>query len=560
MEDERPTPFLGLVRRKLGQYFSLGEPAPEKSTEIRIQEPGLGFSGFFQSWKDLYADLMGEGQSRAEKYDQYLYLDKNLAEAAATLNVYSDNVVSGTVGGEENYYVEIDEDESNVDELEEIVSHAEKQTNIKDQVWDISRNLTRDGDEFEEVVLGDLGQGYGLELLKLKKLPVKEIEANIDERGALRDAKIPYRQRPAGSSKFVPLDWWRIIHFKVGNDVYGIDKSIFANASLRIGRQLIWVDEALVLARMSRAWLRFAWMIDTGKLSPDDAFAYVQKFMNRLKEKRVISDKTTGKTSVIDAPLLPDEDVGIPVGENSKADVKPLTGDTNLSNIGDVQYLQNKFLMACTMPKAYVSLEEGVNAKATIGQLDVQFARQVRRRQQSLKPGLRKFYELVFILAGKDPDSFKWDIVFPELATTDEMMKWEMLNLKAGIAKQLAVDIGVVNNDYVMRELLDFDDEMVQKYGQTLTAPKTPTPPPGTPGATGLPGMEVPPGGGQAQTVQLPPETASMALKDPQVRAILCDLKDIVASKLMRDKAIENKKKVGVACPVCKDRKNGTRV
>lgn len=548
---EKPTKFLDTVRKKLAQYFLSTEVPAEKSTETRLQEPGLGFAGFFQSWKQLYSDLIGEGNTRAEKYDQYAYLDKNLAEACACLNVYSDNVVSGTVGGEENYYVTVDEKESNIEELEGIAADAEKVTNIKDRIWDISRSLIRDGDDFEEVVLGQLdGQ---LQILKLKTLPVKEVEANVDERGAWKDPKVPYRQKPAGSTAYIPLDWWRVIHFKVGNDIYGIDKSIFANASLRIGRQLIWVDEALVLARMSRAWLRFAFMIDTGKLSADDALVYVKKFMDRLKEKRVVADKTTGRTSLIDAPMLPDEDIGIPVGEGSKADVKPLSGDTNLSNIGDVQYLQNKFLMACTMPKAYVSLEEGVNARATIGQLDVQFARQVRRRQQSLKPGLRQFYRVVFILAGKDPDSFDWDIEFPELATSDEMAKWEMLQVKAQIAKTLAVDVGVVNNEYVMRELLDFDDEEVQKYGQHLTA-TAPAPSTGiVPGKPGTPGQTPP------ENIQLPPQTASMIRRDPEVRAILDDLKDIVATKIAREQRMANRVKIGVSEPVARKRKEGTR-
>jgi hypothetical protein len=504
----------------------------EKTTELRMESPIVGFNQFYQTWRDLYSDLMGEGKNRKEKYAQYLYLDKNLAEAAACLNVYSDNIVSGTVGGDENYYVSIDEDESEIEELEELVNGVEKETQVKDLIWDISRNLIRDGDEFEEVVLGDKGEG--LEIVRLKRLPPDEVEARVDERGRFLDPKVPYQQRIPGLAKPIDLDWWRVIHFKVGNDVYGVDKSIFSNASLRIGRQLIWVDEALVLARMSRAWLRFAYLIDTGKLGPDEALTYVQKFMDRLKDRKVVASSTTatGRTSVIDAPLLPDEDIGIPVGEGSKADVRPLVGDTNLSNIGDVYYLQNKFLMACTMPKAYVSLEEGVNARATIGQLDVQFARQVRRRQQSLKPGLRQFYSLAFTLAGKDPDSFDWDIEFPELATTDETLKWNVMSIKAAIAKVLAVDIGVVNNDYILRELLGFDEDMVKKYAAKMTPAQAAPQPPG-PGAP------------------LPSPPTELLRANPELRLMLEDLKDIVSYKLDREERLRHRKLVGLDSPIC---------
>ena len=555
--------FVQVVTGRLANFFKSLQPGSDRTTEappnMRV---GLGFNSYFQTWHDLYSDLIGEVASRAEKYAQYVYLDKNLAEASASLNVYADNVVSGTIGGEESYNVVIDEETANWKKLEEIVDEAEKNSNIKEHVWDICRNLTKSGDEFVEVVVTDVGGK--LVITKLKSLPPKTVEANVDDRGVVKDPAFPYYQKPeiAGGGAMVPLDWWRIIHFKIGNAVYGVDYSLFANASLRIGRQLIWVDECMVLARMSRAWQRFAYMIDTGKLGPDDALDFVTKFMNKLKQKRIVSERQTGQTSIIDAPLLPDEDVGIPVGENSKADVKPLVGDMNVGRIEDVKYLQNKFLMACTMPKAYVSLEEGVNAKATIGQLDVQFARQVRRRQQALVPGLKKFYELVFVLAGVDPKSFKWSIEFPELATTDESIKWDMLLVKAQAAQILAGNLGAVNNLYILKELLGMDQDEIDQYAadysqepESMPAEEPDVAPaPGTGGepvATNGPmGKTPPPKGappaGKGRQVQLPPQTAAMIRRDPQVRRILDDLKDLINYKISREKALYGMKPIGL--------------
>lgn len=521
--------FVDTVRKGLARFF-FGPLDPRASTELRPPDR-FGMSSLLRDWRSQYTDLMGIAGSRSDKYDQYNYLDKNLAEASASLNVYADNVVSGTVGGDDSYYVMIDEDEPNIDEIEQIVEDAEDRTLIKDMIWSIARDLNRDGDVFGEIVIGK-EPGEEMQLVKLKMLPTKEIIAVVDERGVWKDPKFPYAQIVAGTMEPIPFDWWRIVHFKVGNDIYGVDNSLFANAALRIGRQLIWVDEALVLARLSRAWQRFAYMIDTGKLGPDDALAFVERFMSRLRTQRTIADKTTGRTTLMDAPLLPDEDIGIPVGENSKADVKPLSGDSNVGNIRDVEYLQTKFLMATTTPKAYVALEEGVNAKATLGQIDVQFARQVRRRQQSLIPGLRQFYKLAFILAGRDPDSFKWEIVFPELATTDEMIKWEILAVKSGIAKVLAVDAGVVNNLYIMKELLGFDDEEIQKYAAVTNDGQGD-------GGDGQGDMGI-------GAVQIPPQLAAMVRKDPEIRAMLHDLKDIVAARAARDEITAGKKAVGI--------------
>jgi len=543
-EQEKNSSFVDSVRKRLQKFL---QTEPEKSTEYKKADGLSGFAGMMRTWRAIYDDMLSGSGTRAEKYRQREFLDKNLAEASATLNVYADNVVSGTVGGDENYYVAIDEDSADVERMEEIIQEVEDRTRIKDQVWDITRKLNRDGDVFAEQVLA--GVEGDLEQLKLKILPVNEIYANVDEYGNMVDPTKPYYQQAQGTTERIPLDWWRIIHFKVGSDIYGVDNSVFSPAALRIGRQLIWCDDALVIARISRAWQRWAFMVDTPNMSPDDAFAYVQKFMDRVKSRRIGNDSASSQmqSSLLDIPLMPDEDVGIPVMGNSKADVKTLSGDPNVGRIEDILYLQRKFLVACTMPKAYVSLEEGVNARATMGFIDVQFARQVRRRQQNLMPGLKKFYEMAFILKGVDPGSFEWTIEFPELATSDEMLKWEMLSVKAGIARVLAVDVGVVNTEYVLRELLDFDDDEVKKYAAAMPSDGTGGPAPTPKGAAAGAAGDAAAAAGMAPDNQmaLPPSTAEIIRRDPVIRTMLNDLKDIVSWRLRKEDADQKYIKVG---------------
>ena len=508
--------FIDLIRNKLAKFF-VGQSDAAKSTE---QRPGGEWGSPFRAgWGELYADLQTPG-SRLDRYEKYRFLDQNLAEASAVLNVYADNVVSGTIGGEETYYIYIDDETPQLERLEEIITTAERRMGIKDRIWELSRNLLRDGDEFLEPIVVEEDGEYVID--RLKELPAKEMFADITEHGNFRDSKFPYYQRAEATGKPVPFDWWRCVHFKIGSKPYGYEGSIFGNAALRIGRQLLWIDDALVMARLSRAWKRYAYLIDTGNLPPDEAFAFVEKFMQRLKTKQVMSDRTTGRTGLVDAPLLPDEDIGLPTGDGAKSNVVELGGDANIANIADIIYFQNKFLMATTTPKAYVSLEEGTRNRSTMGYIDVQFARQVRRRQQATKPGLMQIYKLIFTLAGVDPASFKWAIEFPELATGDELIKFELLKMKADVAKVLAVDVGAVNTDYILRELLDFDEEMVRKYGANLQA------------------------GTGADNIPLPVETAMLVRRDPQVRAILSDLKDMISWKVGREQVMRDKVAVGV--------------
>ena len=507
----------GFVDRVRNLFKGKAEPAVKQTTEYR-PAPDT-FHGWMRAFRKWYYDSLTKTQTRLDLYDKYHFLDQNLSEASAALNIYADNIVSGAIGGEENYMVRIDSNAVGADKIEEVVSDTEQRTRVKDAIWEISRDLTKNGDNWQEVVVASNGKKE-FYIDKLKKLPEKTMWADVDERGVFKDLEKPYIQRINPHDEGIPFDSWRTIHFKIGQGVYGVGNSLFANASQRIGRQLLWIDDAMVLARISRAWMRYAYKVDVSGLSTDEIWEYLDNFMERIKRKEVV-DKDSGQLSLLDTPWMPDEDIAIPIAEGSKQDIQVLAGDMNIGNIDDLHYLQNKFLMAVSIPKAYVGKEEGTRSKATLEQIDVQFARQVRRRQRALIPGLREFYSLAFILAGIYPDSFKWEIVFPEMATSDEMMKWEMYKIKAETAKIMVVDVGAVNTRWVLEELMGFNEDEIKKWGAIVATP----------------GEEPRPGGtGQ---VQLPPGTAEQVRKNPYIRALLEDFMDIVAWNNERDRAAE---------------------
>ena len=511
------TRFIDRLRRALAvvrgkEITHSTEDAYQDTTSPTLQ------GAFRRLYKD-YINLLQQSYNRRDKYSHYEYLDKNLAEASAALNIYADNIVSGAIGGEENYSVVIDENTPDKEKIEEVVTFNEKMSKIKDAIWEIARNMTCYGDDWRELVVAESKDGRHY-ITKLKALPPREIYADVDNRGVWRDPLFPYIQKADPSEKEgIRFDWWRVIHFKIGQGIYGVDRALFAGAPLRIGRQLLWVDECLVIARMSRAWLRYAFFIDTTGLSPEEKWTYVDQFMSRVNRFDV-ADESTGRIHNYEHPRLPDEDIGIPTSAESKQDVRVLSGDPNVGKIEDIKYLQNKFLMAVSVPKAYMSIEEGTRAKATLQQIDVQFARQVRRRQAALVPGLRQFYEIAFTLAGIDHTKFKWDVVFPEMATMDEMLAWETQKLKVEIAKILAVDIGAVNNDYIYYKVLGFTEDEVKRYGFPKEKEET--------------------------LMTLPPDTVEAVRRDPQVRKILDDLRDLIAWRKEREDALAGMKPIGV--------------
>jgi len=499
-----------------------GEEVKKQSTEYK--DSGAENSSWYRILKDWYNSLLGKGHTRIEKYKKFEFLDDNLAEASASLNIYADNIVSGAIGGEENYTVLVDKGAPNIALIEQVIKDAERRTGIKDFVWDIARNMTEYGDDFEELVIaqGTDGKYY---VDALKPLKPHTMYADVDDRGNWNDSDFPYFQKTNEYDKEpIKFDWWRVIHFKLGRETYGVRKSLFANASQRIGTQLLWIDDSMVLARMSRAWMRYAWMIDTKGLSTDEAWEYTERFRERVARKEVV-DRESGRLGINDSPPLPDEDLFIPTAEGKNNDIKVLSGDLNIGNIADVSYFQSKFFMATSIPKAYAGIEEGVRSKATLSMIDVQFARQVRRRQNAITPGLKRFYELVFVLAGIDPTSFEWGVQFPELNTIDEVQMFEMMKVKAEIAKLMVMDIGALNNYWIYKEIFQMTDEDIGKYGVYFEDDDTDE---------------------FGETRKMTPELLKAMRGSSAVRDAIHSIRDIVKYKQDRDKNADNKKTVGI--------------
>jgi len=102
----------------------------------------------------------------------------------------------------------------------------------------------------------------------------------------------------------------------------------------------------------------------------------------------------------------------------------------------------------------------------------------------------------------------------------DEMLAWETQKLKVEIAKILAVDIGAVNNDYIYYKVLGFTEDEVKRYGFPKEKEET--------------------------LMTLPPDTVEAVRRDPQVRKILDDLRDLIAWRKEREDALAGMKPIGV--------------
>jgi hypothetical protein len=161
---------------------------------------------------------------------------------------------------------------------------------------------------------------------------------------------------------------WQMTHMRVQRNLTDIYGTSILKPARRLFLQLQMVEDGMVIQRLTRAQMRYAYMVETGKMSIPAAMKEIQTLMTQSKKRRFIDH--TGRVKVENKPLHDETDLIIPLREG-KGDVKVLQGNQNLGRIDDVKYFLSKLFAALTIPKAYLGYDEGM-AGRVITQLDIQ--------------------------------------------------------------------------------------------------------------------------------------------------------------------------------------------
>lgn len=146
---------------------------------------------------------------------------------------------------------------------------------------------------------------------------------------------------------------------------------------------------------------------------------------------------------------------------------------------------------------SYLGHEEGVNAKATLSQLDVRFARTIKRLQRSIINGYTQMAQIELALRDMDPDPANFQINMAVVSMLEETQKLEAMQLSITIADQLKMFLQSLGFDlsqavpFILRYYLNLHDNEIEAMGLDYV-PKVPLPLEMQPGmGPGGPGAKV---------------------------------------------------------------------
>ena len=425
-----------VVKRRVKNF---NQPAASSALEI-----------FKRAHSDVYSNTLSAYGSydRMSRYSDFSEMETT-PEIASALDIYAEETVSPDEHGKVlHIYSENRKIQEHLDNLFYDVLNVE----FNLVMW--VRNLCKYGDFF---LFNDISPEFGV--INAYPISINEMER---EEGfdPVDPMAVRFRWVTQGNQL---LENWQISHFRLlGNDAFLPYGSSVLEAARRIWRQLILIEDAMLVYRVIRAPERRVFYIDVGNVPPEDVSNYLEQAQTSLKRNQVI-DKNNGKVDLRYNPLSVDEDYFLPVrGGESGTRIDTLAGGQNTAAIEDVEYIQKKLFAALKIPRAYLGYDEDVGAKATLAQEDIRFSRTIQRIQKTVISELNKLAMIHLYCHGYEGEELAdFELHLSNPSTIAQQQKLELIRARFEIAG--AAPEGSVSRAWIQKNVLGLTDDEIQK-------------------------------------------------------------------------------------------------
>jgi len=443
-------PATGLFRR-LTTLFRSG---PVVKRKVRSLDSSMKTSSAFELFRKNQSHVYSSAMSAYGTYDRMArYSDfsemEYTPEISSALDIYSEETVAADEHGK---VLHIYSENHTVEKLLNDLFYDTLNVEFNLTAW--ARNLCKYGDFF---LFNDVSPEHGV--INAFPIPVNEIER---EEGFDPDDPMAVRFRWVTQGNQI-LENWQVAHMRVlGNDAFLPYGSSVLEAARRIWRQLILVEDAMLVYRIVRSPERRVFYVDVGNVPPEDIPNYMEQVQATLKKAQVV-DKSTGRVDLRYNPLSVDEDYYLPVrGSDSGTKIDTLAGGQNATAIEDVEYIQKKLFAALKIPKAYLGYDEGLGAKATLSQEDVRFSRTIARIQRTVVAELNKIAVIHLYCNGfEGEDLLDFKLTLSNPSTIAQQQKLELYRTRFDVATTANNIEGLVSRDWVRKKIFNMTDDQI---------------------------------------------------------------------------------------------------
>ena len=391
---------------------------------------------------------------RIEIFRDYEAMDSDSIIASA-LDIYADECTT------KNEYGEILEINSGNEKVRAVLHNLFYDIlNVDFNLWPWVRNLCKYGDFFLVMNIADKFGIVNVEPVSAyEMLRVENFDPNNPNRVMFRRDYNGYGGAGYTSQNNETFENYEVAHFRLLGDTnflpYG--RSIL-EPSRKVYKQLIMMEDAMLIHRIMRAADKRVFKIDIGNIPPNEVDAYIESIANKMKKTPYV-DPTTGDYNLKFNMMNMIEDFYLPVrGSESGTSIDTL-GGLQYDAIADIDYLKNRLLASLKIPKAYLGFEEDISGKSTLASQDFRFARTIERIQRIIESELTKMAIVHLYAQGfTDENLTDFSLSLSPASTVFEREKIELWTSKVTLAGDM-MDKKLFSKKWIYENIFHMSEE-----------------------------------------------------------------------------------------------------
>ena len=251
----------------------------------------------------------------------------------------------------------------------------------------------------------------------------------------------------------------------------------YLHKAIKPVNQLRMIEDSLVIYRISRAPERRIFYIDVGNLPKVKAESYLKDVMNRYRNKMVY-DARTGEIRDDRNHMSMLEDFWLPRREGGRGtEITTLPGGSNLGEIDDIKYFQNKLYRSLNVPISRLEAENsfsiGRSDNITRDELKfTKFVQKIRKKFSTLFLDMLRTQLILKSVIAED----EWPMIkehlqfnFMQDGHFTELKNAEILQNRIDMLGQAESYVGTYfSKEYVKKHILMLSDEEVEEMDKQI--------------------------------------------------------------------------------------------
>ena len=236
------------------------------------------------------------------------------------------------------------------------------------------------------------------------------------------------------------------------NDAYIQYGASFLEGARTYYKQRQLLDDLLILARLTRSSFYRLFSVDVGAASSQDTARMMRELKTAVSSKQSINVSTevfSSRTS----PILTGGNVYFPTRNGQGAvTVQEVGGEVNVSALADIDYFDDRYYGALKVPKQFLGQSDempGGIGDTTLTQLDIRYARTVKRCQRIIKSGLKDLIYWYCSIHNILPPSFT--IEMPKILTAEDTRLSDIQKAKIETTNSILDLVKAVDEDIIER-------------------------------------------------------------------------------------------------------------